>query len=208
MPLSVLAANVTIMGVQYPLYTHAHYGYGLNDAFDRSVALLVDSTEASPAHESPQSGRSGQQQQSRKEGERSSKQAPAAYNPDVMRVMQPGKAGSDAAPNTGSSSSSRGLRGGGMPSNQVSKSAQRFSQGSRLQASEAGSVSEPSNSGDDDVAELELSGGLPERAERQLRANLPQLIHPCLHNGYSKPYRRMVADGVLPKPAIVQLVGR
>ena len=58
------------------------------------------------------------------------------------------------------------------------------------------------------MAKLELSGGLPERAERQLRANLPQLQHPCLHNGYSKPYRRMVADGVLPKPAIVQLVGR
>ena len=195
------------MGVQYPLYTHAHYGYGLNDAFDRSVALLVDSVEASPAHDSPQSGRSGQQQQHRKEEEQSSKQAPMAYNPDVMRVMQPGKGGSYAAPST-RSSSSRGLKSGQNASYPVSKSVQRVSQGSRLQAAETGSISEPGNSGDDDMAKLELSGGLPERAERQLRANLPQLKHPCLHNGYSKPYRRMVADGVLPKPAIVQLVGR
>ncbi len=196
------------MGVQYPLYTHAHYGYGLNDAFDRSVALLVDSPEASPAHESPQSGRSGQQQQQhRKHGEQSSKQAPAAYNPDVMRVMQPGQGGSYAAPDT-RSSSSRGLKGGGVPSIPVSRTAEKISQDSRLQTAEAGSMSEVANLGDDDMAELKLSGGLPERAERQLRANLPQLTHPCLHNGYSKPYRRMVADGLLPKPAIVQLVGR
>ena len=193
------------MGVQYPLYTHAHYGYGLNDAFDRSVALLVSSTEASPAHESPQSGRTGQQQQHWKDGEQSSKEAPTAYNPDVMRVMQPGKGGSYAAPNA---RSSRGLKGGGGASALASESVHRFSQGSQLQAAEAGSMSEPRYSADNDMAELELSGGLPERADRQLRANLPQLIHPCLHNGYSKPYRRMVADGVLPKPAIVQLIGR
>jgi hypothetical protein len=32
---------VTVAGVEYPLYTHVHHGYGLNDAFDRSVTLLT-----------------------------------------------------------------------------------------------------------------------------------------------------------------------
>ena len=43
------AGNVTIMGVQYPLYAHVHHGYGLNDAFDRSVALLLASPAAARA---------------------------------------------------------------------------------------------------------------------------------------------------------------
>ncbi len=32
--------------MQYPLYTHVHHGYGLNDAFDKSVAMLLDSSQA------------------------------------------------------------------------------------------------------------------------------------------------------------------
>ena len=39
--ISVAAANVSILGVQYNLYTHAHHKYGLNDAFDRSVEILL-----------------------------------------------------------------------------------------------------------------------------------------------------------------------
>ena len=34
------AANVTVAGATYGLYTHVHKHYGLNDAFDRSVKLL------------------------------------------------------------------------------------------------------------------------------------------------------------------------
>lgn len=36
------AANVSVMGVKYSLFTHAHHRYGLNDAFDRSVSILLD----------------------------------------------------------------------------------------------------------------------------------------------------------------------
>lgn len=32
--------NVTVAGVDYPLYSHVHHGLGLNDAFDASVGLL------------------------------------------------------------------------------------------------------------------------------------------------------------------------
>lgn len=41
------------------------------------------------------------------------------------------------------------------------------------------------------------------------RLTEPHVVeHPCLHKGYSAPYRRMVSHGVLPRPATVQLVGR
>lgn len=33
--------NVTVAGIDYPLYSHVHHGFGLNDAFDASVSLLV-----------------------------------------------------------------------------------------------------------------------------------------------------------------------
>ena len=36
-----LAVNLTVLGRNYSLYTHVHHTYGLNDAFDRSVAHLL-----------------------------------------------------------------------------------------------------------------------------------------------------------------------
>ena len=42
------AVNVTVLGRQYTLYTHVHHSYGLNDAFDRSVAHLL--TAQQPEH--------------------------------------------------------------------------------------------------------------------------------------------------------------
>lgn len=35
------AVNLTILGSQYTLYSHVHHRFGLNDAFDRSVAHLL-----------------------------------------------------------------------------------------------------------------------------------------------------------------------
>lgn len=35
------AVNLTVLGSQYTLYSHVHHSFGLNDAFDRSVALLL-----------------------------------------------------------------------------------------------------------------------------------------------------------------------
>ena len=34
------AVNLTVMGVQYALFSQIHHGFGLNDAFDRSVGIL------------------------------------------------------------------------------------------------------------------------------------------------------------------------
>lgn len=37
----LLAVNITVLGTDYSLYAHVHHSYGLNDAFDRSVAHLL-----------------------------------------------------------------------------------------------------------------------------------------------------------------------
>ncbi|DBB01407.1 hypothetical protein WJX77_012567 [Trebouxia sp. C0004] len=37
--------NVTVLGTEYSLYTYVHHSYGLNDAFDRSVAHLLSTLQ-------------------------------------------------------------------------------------------------------------------------------------------------------------------
>ena len=223
----VAAANVTIMGVQYPLFTHAHYGYGLNDAFDRSVALLVDSREAAPT---PDSTRQGQiRQQAQQQHMQHKQQAPdqvfTPHNPDVMRNLQPSRvdrAGSQEAPMS-VVTGSRGLkvepeRSGGLalrtaePHSAISRQLQATPEalispqweGREARADTAHRAPE----GSEAVSVLDLIRGSAVVADRHLRAELPVVAHPCLHSGYARPYRRMVADGKLPKPATVQLVGR
>lgn len=37
--------NITVLGTEYSLYAHVHHSYGLNDAFDRSVAHLLSTQQ-------------------------------------------------------------------------------------------------------------------------------------------------------------------
>jgi len=53
------AANVTVMGVRYPLFTHVHHHYGLNDAFDRSVSALLAGGPGDAAGSGPGQGGGG-----------------------------------------------------------------------------------------------------------------------------------------------------
>ncbi len=54
-----------------------------------------------------------------------------------------------------------------------------------------------------------LAPGEGARSAQRRRLTEPHVVeHPCLHKGYSAPYRRMVYHGELPHPAMVQLVGR
>ncbi len=41
----LIAVNVTVLGTDYSLYTYVHHSYGLNDAFDRSVAHLLSTQQ-------------------------------------------------------------------------------------------------------------------------------------------------------------------
>lgn len=60
----------------------------------------------------------------------------------------------------------------------------------------------------EDVAEEHVGLGGGVMSDRRQLTEPHVVEHPCLHKGYSAPYRRMVSHGVLPKPATVQLVGR
>lgn len=40
------AVNITILETSYSVYTHVHHNYGLNDAFDRSVAHLLTAQQS------------------------------------------------------------------------------------------------------------------------------------------------------------------
>ena len=232
----VAAANVTIMGVQYPLFTHAHHGYGLNDAFDRSVALLVETSEVAPTPDSRRQGQNRQQalQQHSHNKQQGSDQVFTPHNPDVMRNLQPSRvdrAGSQEAP-LSLGGSSRGLKVEPERSRQwapkpaelhvaaVSRQLRATREayvippgeghthaGSVAHAADAHRMPEP-DEGSKAVSVPDSVEGSAVVAERHLRAELPVVAHPCLHNGYARPYRRMIDDGELPKPAIVQLIGR
>lgn len=226
------------MGVQYPLFTHAHHGYGLNDAFDRSVALVVKSSGMAPTADSLRQSQNRQQALQQ--------QVFTPHNPDVMRNLQHGRVdrvGSYEAPSS-RSSSSRGLKHNperrSSASQRWDRSLEQLEQLSysedggqasgRLQATFEERLDARRESlvhpGSSDTMAAEVPGG-PEQgspanaltaleaitgsalvAERQLRADLPVVAHPCLHNGYARTYRRMIAEGELPKPAIVQLIGK
>ena len=38
--------NISVLGTDYSLYAHVHHSYGLNDAFDRSVAHLLTAQQS------------------------------------------------------------------------------------------------------------------------------------------------------------------
>ena len=46
------AVNITVLGTDYSLYAHVHHSYGLNDAFDRSVAHLLGTQQLDSSTES------------------------------------------------------------------------------------------------------------------------------------------------------------
>ena len=231
------AANVTIMGVQYPLFTHAHHGYGLNDAFDRSVALLVALHGNAPMPDSVRQVRGRQQgpQQLPQDGQQAPNQLSTPHNPDVMRNLQPSRVDlADPQKAPGRFGGIRGLRStskiseaGSVPlgRGEAHDAARRQLHAtheaypaSRLERQKADSSRTPpaehthsapeADEGLKPVAALDLIRGSEAVADRHLRAGLPVVAHPCLHSGYARPYRRMIAEGELPKPAIVQLIGR
>ncbi|BDA48267.1 probable ectonucleoside triphosphate diphosphohydrolase 5 at N-terminal half [Coccomyxa sp. Obi] len=330
--------NVSIMGVQYPLYTHVHHGYGLNDAFDKSVAMLLESSQANseqlppgdrldqaPSREPPfgaweEGGPPETPEQKRSTA--SEGRTPGApslnRNPDAMKTFQMrdeglgraprgllqademARSGMDDAESFGSgymqqigghgtatiskASSWRSLleskaasnegqaesvpqmghrslqlaapalseplaeavaTEGGMKSGSsaqtaaarrapaykapgadnmlagivdsaglVAEATGEVKYGTRGVARLGGELqdmAERSSKGGrkvEDVAEEHVRLGGTAMSERR-RLTEPHVVeHPCLHKGYSAPYRRMVSHGVLPKPATVQLVGR
>lgn len=195
-----------MLGASHRLYAHVHHGYGLNDAFDRSVALLLARQERRAAPSG--SGAAG------------------SSPDDIARQQQQQRAGAAAAAADSGSESSGSLTAAEQAGVAASASdkgvaagtAQTASAGDRrqralLQAPAAlrrrlalSAGRELQQQEQEGVQRSEQAGG-----ERRLGEGKgpPEVAHPCLHAGYSAPYRRLQLDGAAaPDPPLVLLVGR
>jgi Golgi nucleoside diphosphatase len=56
------SVNISLLGTQHSLYTHSHYHYGLEDAFERSVSILL---EEKNGHNRSGNGTAGKRRRSR-----------------------------------------------------------------------------------------------------------------------------------------------
>ncbi|PSC71682.1 putative apyrase 7 [Micractinium conductrix] len=169
------AVNATLLGTTHELYAHVHHHYGLNDAFDRGVTILLDRQAAAAAAGGQQGAAKG------------------TASPDELRQrgqQQQQQAGEGATAGGNSSAVERGESAAGEGG---------AGAGRRLQAPGGGSdAGQPAGSG----AEAEGDEG-----RRQL-GELPEVAHPCLHQGYRQQYCRLRLEGAaVPVPEAVELVG-
>lgn len=259
--LCVHAANVSIMGVQYPLYTHVHHGYGLNDAFDRSVTLLLESEAPAnkpPSNHPPNSQAAAQHTDNpdstpgaamaefppesdrclpwphiislprvfpcwhhlcmyankrycwSRENARSSEESmpeeeSLGRNPDVMRetnLQAIFEQGSGPMPPRGLLEADDSLAASDAEVNGRSLLARGAPEALPQDPSAHGALYS------DDLVEKEEKDSKSDDTRRRMAERL-SLGHPCLHEGYTAPYRRLLThEGILPKPAILQLEGR
>lgn len=217
--------NVTVLGTEYSLYTYVHHSYGLNDAFDRSVAyllstqqpeqldsktdtLLQDSIQSKPLEQDdtaitaadPTEGRRRSMLQGDFVLPRSS---PSPQSQAAVPVLGPKH--QSQFPVSGSRGADARVLGEGGQSE--GRSAGLVQEGGHL-LNEAGHlVTEEGqllNSSELVQPGLDLTGA---RSRSMLQGRIT-VEHPCLHEGYSKEYA-WVAHGahVAPLPQ-VQLLGR
>ena len=52
-----------------------------------------------------------------------------------------------------------------------------------------------------------LQPAAPGGAAGAATSRFPEVAHPCMHGGYSAPYKRLVQGGIAPEPPVVQLLG-
>ena len=236
------AANVTIMGVRYPLFTHVHHHYGLNDAFDRSVSALLS---LAPLEGSGSGAGSGSGQGA------SNFSAALAHLPSAARTQQARPAtahwhaehrGATAALQAergadrgqGGAAGGRAPPGGQDPAGSDALAALAAAAAAEQRRAEAGHQAggEGSLTGRRRLEHAAATGGRgPARRRTQEDAGaaakagagpgmaegvgvpeeaLAEVAHPCLHEGYTKPYTRMALEGPAPapEPPRVRLVGR
>ena len=191
------AVNVTVLDATHQLYAHVHHHYGLNDAFDRAVTLLLARQQAA-------SGSNAQQQQQQQQvgpgggggGAASGAQAhegrAAAEQPANAEAAT--GAGTAAEAVIGAAADTQGVVSGGRRNVLQAPSwlfhRLRLTADAAVPLGSASSMQQLSNS-------------------RHLLDGSPEVEHPCLHSGYRKAYRRRQQEGAaVPDPPEVVLVGR
>ncbi|GBF96111.1 hypothetical protein Rsub_08987 [Raphidocelis subcapitata] len=218
--------NVSLAGATHTLHSHVFHAYGLNEAFDRGVALLLadagaDGTAAAPAVDWPAPGSDAPEAQARpaaagvqQPGRQQQQELPA---PAVTAAGVAEEAGAPAGLSSGTGS--------------VDSSGATHSRRGLLLSSPA-----PAQRGRADPdwwdsaprlagpPQRQQAGGSARRAARRrlqrrrvaggvdgvdgVSEVLPRVRHPCLHEGYDAPYHRLPAQGGAPaSPPAVRLLG-
>lgn len=183
----MIAVNLTVLGTDYSLYTHVHHSYGLNDAFDRSVAHLL--TVQQP--------------------EQLDSDADSLLQDSVQHKPLDQDDTAITAVDTAEGRRRNLLQSvGALPRDRGN--AVVAGRDSQLQEKSSSMVHPRQKLHDDqlllreEVAKTEISS----RSVLQQEDDRMQVEHPCLHEGYFKEYK-WVAHGahVAPLPQ-VQLLGR
>ena len=233
------AANVTIMGVRYPLFTHVHHHYGLNDAFDRSVSALLSLAPLEGSGSGPGSG-SGQGAANLSAAlahvarTQQARPATAHWHAEHRGAAAALQAERGAEHGQGRAGGGRAPPGGQDPAGSDALSALAAAAAAEQRRAEAGHqaggagsavgrrrLEHGADTGDRGAARRRaqedagaaakagagagMAGGAGEPEEA-----LAEVAHPCLHEGYTKPYTRMALEGLAPapEPPRVRLVGR
>lgn len=219
---AIFAVNATVLGASHQLYAHVHHHYGLNDAFDRSVSILLAQKQSAAGTVQ----RHGQQQH--RSGSRVESTKYAGADSNLTR----------AAASKGSSNSAAAAGGSFNNSNADRRSA---AEKAAVVASSASTALEQATATVANGTATALAGQpAVVRSGRRLQAPLGllrrllssvepptgkaehqqkqegralghevELLHPCLHEGYRQQYSRLRQDGIaMPDPPRVVLVGR
>ena len=223
------AANVTIMGARYPLFTHVHHHYGLNDAFDRSVSALLSlpPLAGSGYRAGSESGQGAGNSSGVLAGDAQTQQARpatahwhaehrgAAAASQAERGVDMGQeqGGGGRAPPAGKDPAGSG--GDAVAALAAAAAAEQRRAEAGTQAGSAGSVAgrrrlvadtgggESARRRTQEAAgagvEVGAGAGMA-KAVGELEEALAEVGHPCLHEGYARAYTRMALEGMAPAP--------
>lgn len=218
-----------VAGVDYLLYTRVHHHYGLNDAFDRSVTLLLgNGADSHPASAQARAGQVGGP--GRLQGNMNHMKGKSRMSGKVQAATMVGSA-------LQPSGSGRGLLGAGsrlanlegmlvreQRHNSSHHACWHFLSCSRWQtlgSSEGLDAEQQHYRRLVQQVEQQYGPGPAPGSRRQRgvlgggrslmgaaeNGPLLQLVHPCLHGGFNQTYRRLASGQAALQPAAVQLIG-
>jgi hypothetical protein len=208
--------NSTVLGAVHQLYSHVHHHYGLNDAFDRSVTILLARQLASGSVEGAESKQGSQQQQAQLGSALLPHSDDAAT--DKLTRSRTASDSRRAAEKAGVMASSIGLATTGQAAADASFNADTRADDSpqgqrRLQAPQAPLrrlLVTGDTPGSGSAVGAEQQQEQQQGAHRGLLAEvLEEVQHPCLHDGFRQVHTRLSQDGSSRlAPLRVMLVGR
>ncbi|KAL3136358.1 hypothetical protein ABBQ38_005618 [Trebouxia sp. C0009 RCD-2024] len=194
--------NITILGTNYSLYSHVHHSYGLNDAFDRSVAHLLTAQQLSVSASALQDS-VHQKPLDQDDTAVATEAATEATIEGATEAAEGRRLAAVDSPPADEAAATEAAEGRSQD-----KASAKVTQHDKANASFSQLLSSNRRRRTGITRQSSSSHPSPGASKRHLLQEGLQVTHPCLHEGYSKDYA-WVAHGahVTPLPK-VQLLGR